>query len=107
MSSKQEQQTILIPMNLGSPSQYDAFIFPLMKMKRSGSRDQVDIVLETTLDELFKIRDMAGDSEELKSVFVNAKNSYDKLSWEKSMLQDQLEKTTFNPVKLVARYRSL
>ncbi|KAG1844320.1 hypothetical protein DFJ58DRAFT_731237 [Suillus subalutaceus] len=73
MSSEQERQTIVIPMNLGSPSQYDPSIFPLMKMKRIDNLDQVAIVIEATLDELFKIRDMAGNLTELESIFADTK----------------------------------
>lgn len=78
MPSEQERQTILIPLNLGSPSQYDRSIFPLMQMKRMNSLDQVDIVLEATMDELFKIREMAGNLKQLETVFVSAKQEYDK-----------------------------
>lgn len=105
MSSEQERQTVLIPMNLGSPSQYDRSMFPLMKMKRSGSRDQVDIVLEATLDELFKIRDMAGNLLELETVFVSAKAEYDRLKSERKELQNQ--KKSLHPIKWFSRYRSL
>jgi hypothetical protein len=102
--SEQERQTILIPLNLGSPSQYDRSIFPLMKMKRMGSLDQVDIVLEATMDELFKIREMAGNLKQLETVYRSAMNEYDKLKFKKEQLESQ--KTSFNPVKLFTTYRS-
>ncbi|KAG2040589.1 hypothetical protein BDR03DRAFT_1007794 [Suillus americanus] len=105
MSSEQEHQTILIPLNLGSPSQYDRSIFPLMKMKRMNDLDQVDIVLEATMDELFKIREMAGNLKQLDRVFVRAKEEYDKLKSKKEHLENQ--KTSFNPVKLFLTYRSI
>jgi hypothetical protein len=92
-------------MNLGSPSQYDRSMFPLMKMKRSNNTDQVDIVLEATLDELFKIRDMAGNLTELETIFVNAKEEYDRLQSQRKELETQ--KKSFNPVKLFSKYRSL
>ncbi|KAG1772592.1 hypothetical protein EV702DRAFT_1133422 [Suillus placidus] len=105
MSSEQERQTVLFPVNLGSPSQYDRSIFPLMKMKRMNSLDQVDIVLEATMDELFKIREMAGNLKELEKVYENAKDEYDKLNSKKEELENR--KTTFNPVKLFTTYRSI
>ncbi|KAG1901897.1 uncharacterized protein F5891DRAFT_1026024 [Suillus fuscotomentosus] len=105
MSPEQERQTVLIPMNLGSPSQYDRTIFPLMKIKRGCSLDQVDIVLEATLDELFKIRDMAKNLTELETVFVNAKEEYDRLKSGRKEVANQ--SASFSPVKLYSRYRSL
>lgn len=105
MSPEQERQTILIPMNLGFPSQYDRSMFPLMKMKHRGNQDQVDIVLEATLDELFKIRDMAGNVTELETIFVNAKNEYDRLDSARKELGAL--KTSFHPVKMFSKYRSL
>ncbi|KAG2148694.1 uncharacterized protein EDB93DRAFT_1144317 [Suillus bovinus] len=104
MSSEQERKTIIIPLNLGSPSQYDQSIFPLMKMKRMSSLDQVDIVLEATMDELFKIHEMAGDLKQLEAVFVSAKKEYDKLKLKKEGLENQ--KTSFNPLKVYSTYRS-
>ncbi|KAG1738037.1 hypothetical protein EDB19DRAFT_1716022 [Suillus lakei] len=106
MSSEQERQTVLIPLNLGSPSQYDRSIFPLMRMKHRDILDQVNIVLEATLDELFKMRDMAGNLTELETVFVNAKEEYDRLKSEKNELENQ-KTSPFNLPKLVSRYRSL
>jgi hypothetical protein len=78
MPPEQERQTILIPMNLGSPSQYDRSIFPLMKIKKMGGLDQLDIVLEATMDELFKIREMAGNLQQLETLHRSAMNEYDK-----------------------------
>ncbi|OJA10333.1 hypothetical protein AZE42_07350 [Rhizopogon vesiculosus] len=105
MSSEQQRQTLLIPMNLGSPSQYDRSIFPLMKMNDKGSLDQVDIVLEATMDELYRIRDMAGNLAELELVFQNAKSQYDKLLSQKEQLEKQ--KKSVNPLKLFSSYRSI
>jgi hypothetical protein len=105
MSSEQERQSIIIPLNLGSPSQYDPSIFPLLKMKRLSDLDRVDLALEATMDELFKIREMAGNPKQLDRVFVRAKEEYDKLKAKKEQLEDQ--KTSFNPVKLFSTYRSM
>lgn len=74
-------------------------------MKRRDNLDQVDIVLEATLDELFKIRDMAGNLTELETIFANAKKEYDRLQSERTELENK--KTSFHPVKLISRYRSL
>lgn len=49
-----------------------------MKMKDKDGLDQVDFVLEATMDELYKIRNMAGNLAELETVFQNAKSQYDK-----------------------------
>ncbi|KAG2338907.1 hypothetical protein BDR05DRAFT_968725 [Suillus weaverae] len=106
MSSEKERQTILFPVNLGSPSQYDRSIFPLMKMKRMNSLDQVDIVLEATMDELFKIREMAGNSKQLENVYKSAKHEYDLFKSKKEKLELENQKTSFNPVKLFSTYRS-
>ncbi|KAG1719662.1 uncharacterized protein EDB91DRAFT_1180142 [Suillus paluster] len=102
MSSDQERQTVFIPLKLGSASQYDRNIFPLMRMKRL---DQVDIVLEATMDELYKIREMAGNPTELETIFQTSKNQYDTLLSQKEQLHKQ--KKSFNPMKLLSAYRSV
>ncbi|OAX33045.1 hypothetical protein K503DRAFT_557710 [Rhizopogon vinicolor AM-OR11-026] len=76
-----------------------------MKIKNRGSLDQVDIVLEATMDELYKIRTMAGNLTNLETVFQNAKGEYDQLSSQKAQLESQ--KKSFNPVKLFSTYRSM
>lgn len=76
-----------------------------MKMKRSSSQDQVDVVLEATLDELFKIRDMAGNFTEVETIFRNAKDEFDKLELARKELGNL--KTSFHPMKMFSKYRSL
>jgi hypothetical protein len=71
------RQTLLIPLNLGSPTQYDRSVFPLMKVKGKNSIHQVDIVLEATLDEIYKIRQMVGNEENFQRLIRNAKAQYD------------------------------
>lgn len=104
MSSNFEQ-TIYIPISLGSKSQFDPSMFRLMKMKRSSTQDQVDVVLEATLDELFKIRDMAGNFTEVEAIFRNAKDEHDKLELARKELGNL--KKSYHPIKMFSRYRSL
>lgn len=47
-------------------------------MKNIDGMDKVDIVLEATMDELFKIREMAGNLKQLEKVHRSAMNEYDK-----------------------------
>ncbi|KAG2745898.1 hypothetical protein P692DRAFT_20836433 [Suillus brevipes Sb2] len=103
-SNSGQRQTIIIPIHLGSTSEYDRSMFPLMK--RSGSRDQTDVVLEATLDELFKIRDMAGDlTESIETIVANAKVEYDRLQSLRKELGNL--KKSYHPIKMFSKYRSL
>ncbi|KAG2051566.1 hypothetical protein BDR06DRAFT_1010284 [Suillus hirtellus] len=82
MPSESERQTFIIPVNLGTPAQYDPSIFPVMRVKDTSTLGQIGIVLEATLDEA----------------------SYDTLVLKREELQRQ--KKSFNPVKLFSAYRS-
>jgi hypothetical protein len=78
MPSPQDGPTYFIPVNLGSPARYDRSVFPLMKIKgKNPSLQEVDFVLEATLDEIFRMRDMAGNIDELQQLILQAKEEYD------------------------------
>lgn len=70
-------QTLLIPLDLGSATQYDRSVFPLMKVKAKTPLVKVDMVLEATLDEIYKIREMVGNEENFQRLIRNAKAQYD------------------------------
>jgi hypothetical protein len=91
-------------------------------MKDKGSLNQVDLVLEATMDELLNIRNMAGNLAGLEMLFQNAKSQYDKYGgvfcvlptyanrqWRLLSQKEQLEKQkkSVNPVKLFSSYRSI
>lgn len=108
MPSQQERQTYVIPVNLGPPTRYDQSIFPLMKLKgKSPSLQEVDFVLEATLDEIFRMRDMAGNINELQQLILDAKDEYDALNSEKIKLEQLGRKKSLNPIKLISTYRSI
>ncbi|KAG1717726.1 uncharacterized protein EDB91DRAFT_1189412 [Suillus paluster] len=104
MPSEPDRRTFVIPVNLGTPAQYDQSIFPLMRLKDKSSLAQVDVVLEATLDEVFKIRQMAADPTQVRDIVTATKVSYDKLVLERERLETQ--RKSFNPVKLFSAYRS-
>ncbi|KAG0696948.1 hypothetical protein DFH29DRAFT_948710 [Suillus ampliporus] len=106
MTSQQKRRTLLIPVNLGSPARYDRSIFPLMRVKgKSPSLQEVDFVLEGTLDEIFKMRHMAGNKVELQQLVLDAKDEYDALNSEKTELEER--RKSLNPIKLFSTYRSI
>ncbi|KAG1746006.1 uncharacterized protein EDB91DRAFT_1120156 [Suillus paluster] len=104
MPAEPDRRTLLIPANLGTPAQYDRSIFPIMRLKDKNTLGQIDIVLEATLDEVFKIRQMATDKKQLQELLAETKVEYDNLVAEKEKLQQQNK--SFNPVKLFSAYRS-
>ncbi|KAG2153110.1 uncharacterized protein EDB93DRAFT_1136680 [Suillus bovinus] len=104
MPSEPDRRTLLIPVNLGSPAQYDRSIFPLMKLKDQSGLAQADLVLEATLDEVFRIREMAADKTQFQDLLAATKLAYDKLVLERDRLEQQ--KKSINPVKLFSAYRS-
>ncbi|KAG1885164.1 hypothetical protein F4604DRAFT_1918824 [Suillus subluteus] len=104
MPSEPDHRTLLIPVNLGTPAQYDRSIFPLMRLKDQSGLAQADLVLEATLDEVFKIREMASDKTQVQDLVAATKIAYDKLVLERDRLEQQ--KKSINPVKLFSAYRS-
>ncbi|KAG1799167.1 uncharacterized protein BJ212DRAFT_1402272 [Suillus subaureus] len=104
MPSEPDHRTLLIPVNLGTPAQYDRSIFPLMRLKDQSGLAQADLVLEATLDEVFKIREMAADKTHVQDLVAATKLAYDKLVLERDRLEQQ--KKSINPVKLFSAYRS-
>jgi hypothetical protein len=77
MASQAGRRTLILPMDLGSPSQYEQSVFPLSRVQGQNTISQVDLVLEATLDEIFKIRQMVGNSENSQRLLQNAKAQYD------------------------------
>ncbi|KAG1725265.1 uncharacterized protein EDB91DRAFT_1087182 [Suillus paluster] len=106
MASRPKRQTLLFPFKLGSPSQYDKNLFPLSRVPQGKiSLNEVDFVLEATLDELVKIRKMVGDAEKSQRLIRNAKAQYDELMREKEKLDTQPK--SLNPMKIFSTYRSI
>lgn len=104
MPSEPDHRTLFIPVNLGTPAQYDRSIFPLMRLKDQSGLVQADLVLEATLDEVFKIREMAADKTQVQDLVAATKLAYDKLVLERDRLEQQ--KKSINPVKIFSVYRS-
>jgi len=48
-----------------------------MKVKAINPLNQVDIVLEATLDEIYKIHQMVGNEENVHRLIQSAKTQYD------------------------------
>jgi hypothetical protein len=92
-------------MDLGSPAQYEQSVFPISRVRKGSTIDKVDFVLEATLDEIFKIRQMVGNAENTKRLIDNAKTQYDELMSGKQKAQQQQKSR--NPFKIFAAYRSI
>lgn len=105
MPSEPDKRTLLIPVNLGTPAQYDRSIFPLMRLKDQSGLAQADLVLEATLDEVFKIHDMAADKTQFQDLVSATKLAYDKLVLERDRLEQQ--KKSINPVNLSISFDSV
>ncbi|KAG1906706.1 uncharacterized protein F5891DRAFT_1182116 [Suillus fuscotomentosus] len=75
-----------------------------MRLKDQSGLAQADLVLEATLDEVFKIHDMAADKTQFQDLVSATKLAYDKLVIERDRLEQQ--KKSINPVKLFSAYRS-
>lgn len=76
MPSQDGRQRLFIPADFGSPARYDPSIFPLLRVK--GNLHNVDLVLEATLDEIYRICHLAGNRDELQQVILEARQEYDK-----------------------------
>ncbi|KAG2338905.1 hypothetical protein BDR05DRAFT_968722 [Suillus weaverae] len=103
MAEQPTRRTLLLPMDLGSPAQYEQSVFPLSRVQGRSSIDQVDLFLEATLDEIFKIRQMAGDTENFQRLIYNAKKQYDELMIKK----EKQQRKSLNPFKIFSAYRSI
>jgi hypothetical protein len=77
MAEQPTRRSLLLPMDLGSPAQYEQSVFPISRVRKGSTIDKVDFVLEATLDEIFKIRQMVGNAENTKRLIDNAKTQYD------------------------------
>lgn len=105
MASQSTRRTLLFPINLGSPAQYEQSVFPLSRVQGKSTINQVDYVLEATLDEIFKIRQMVGNAENSQRLIHNAKAQYDELMSDKEKMERQ--RKSLNPVKVFSAYRSV
>jgi hypothetical protein len=105
MAKQPARQTLLLPMDLGSPARYDQSVFPLSRVQRKDTINQVDLYLEATLDETLKIRQMVEDAENFQQLIRNAKLQYDDLLLGKQEMEQQ--RKSLNPVKRFSAYRSV
>jgi hypothetical protein len=123
MAKQPARQTLLLPMDLGSPARYDQSVFPLSRVQRKDTINQVDLYLEATLDETLKIRQMVEDAENFQQLIRNAKLQYDEcvhtytysyhltdyntcsLLLGKQEMEQQ--RKSLNPVKRFSAYRSV
>ncbi|KAG1785383.1 uncharacterized protein HD556DRAFT_1450793 [Suillus plorans] len=102
-----EPRTLILPMDLGSLTKYEQSVFPLSRVQGKSCIDQMDIFLEATLDEIFRIRrfSQSGGIENSEHLVANAKKQYDDLMSDKQKIEHQ--KKTWNPVKKYSAYRSV
>lgn len=105
MAEQPTRRTLILPMDLGSPARYEQTIFPLSGVQVKGTVNQVNLYLQATLDELFKMHQMAGDKEKFKDLFYNAKTQYDDLIIDRNNMEQK--RKSLNPVKMFSAYRSV
>ncbi|KAG1848166.1 hypothetical protein C8R48DRAFT_410877 [Suillus tomentosus] len=105
MAKQPTRRTLLFPMDLGSPAQYERSVFPLSRVRGKSRINQMDLYLEATLSEIFKMRDNIGNAENSKRLLRNAKKQYDDLMVDKEKIQQQ--RKSLNPVKQFSAYRSV
>ncbi|KAG1868419.1 hypothetical protein F4604DRAFT_1927283 [Suillus subluteus] len=98
-------QTLLLPMDLGSPAQYEQSVFPLNRVQGKNAINQVDIFLEATLDEIFKICQMVGDAENFQWLICNAKLQYNDLLLGK--LEMERQRKSLNLITRFSAYCSV
>ncbi|KAG2353301.1 hypothetical protein BDR07DRAFT_1433746 [Suillus spraguei] len=91
MAEQPTRRTLVLPMDLGSPAQYEQTIFPLSRVRGTGTANQM--------------HQMAGNAERYKDLIHNAKTQYDLLvASRQKMAQNQ---KSLNPVKMFSAYRSV
>ncbi|KAG1806100.1 uncharacterized protein BJ212DRAFT_790965 [Suillus subaureus] len=105
MAEQPKRRTLLFPIDLGSPAQYDQSVFPLSKVQGKDTISEVNLYLEATLDEIFKISQMAGNAEDFQELIYDAKTQYDELIAGKKKIEQQ--RKSWNPVKKFSAYRSV
>lgn len=105
MAEQPKRRTLLFPIDLGSPAQYDQSVFPLSKVQGKDTISEVNLYLEATLDEIFKIHQMTGNAEDFQELIYNAKTQYDELILSRKKLEQQ--RKSLNPVKKFSAYRSV
>ncbi|KAG2074005.1 hypothetical protein BDR04DRAFT_1140864 [Suillus decipiens] len=105
MAEQPTRRTLLLPMDLGSPAKYEQSVFPLSRVQGKSTINQVDLVLEATLDEIFKIRQMVGNTENSQRLIHNAKAQYDQIMTDKGKIERQ--RKSLNPIKIFSAYRSV
>ncbi|KAG1863838.1 hypothetical protein F4604DRAFT_1031970 [Suillus subluteus] len=103
-SQPESPQTVFIPIKLGKAARYDPSIFPFMRVKNNSAIGLVDLALECTLDEIFKIREMVTDKKNFQDLVADAKFSYDNLRLQRDKLADR--RKSINPLKQLSAYRS-
>ncbi|KAL4072108.1 hypothetical protein J3A83DRAFT_4239048 [Scleroderma citrinum] len=99
--SSSTRKTVTIPLPLGSASDYDRMMFPVLRVK--GAKEKGDLYLQATLDEIIKIKDMAKNRGGYDHLLQNAKSQYDVLKKTQTKLQQR--PATLNPFKLFANQR--
>ena len=70
-----EHQALILPLRLGTVSNFDRSSFPLLKAK--GPLKEGTFFLELTLDEILQIRKMSQGRNDYNRLFKNAKDQYD------------------------------
>ena len=70
-----KRQAAVLPLRLGTVSNFDRSSFPLLKAK--GPLKEGTFFLELTLDEILQIREMSQGRNDYDRVFQNAKDRYD------------------------------
>ncbi|KAG2367124.1 hypothetical protein BDR07DRAFT_1479490 [Suillus spraguei] len=108
MAEQRTRQTLLLSMDLGSLAQYEQSIFPLSRVQGKGTTvDQVDLYLQATLNEIFKIRIITRDSENFQDLIYNAKTQYDELNTMLKTRKMEQQRKSLNPIKMFSAYRSV
>lgn len=75
--AEQPTRRTLPPMDLGSPAQYEQSMFPLSQVRGKNTIGQMDLFLEATLDEIFRIGRNEKNPENSQLLIKNAKTRYD------------------------------
>ncbi|KAG1901894.1 uncharacterized protein F5891DRAFT_1186917 [Suillus fuscotomentosus] len=105
MAKQPIRRTLLFPMDLGSLVQYQRSVFPISRVQRKGLIGEVDFFLESTLDEIFRMRNFVGNTKNFQLLIKNATTRYDDLMIDKQEIEQQ--RKSLNPVKKFSAYRSV
>lgn len=91
-------------MDLGSPAQYEQSAFLLNQMRGKNTIGRTDLFLQATLDEIFRMRGMEKNQEDVKLLVKNAKAQYDALLRNKRTIEQR--RKSLNPVTKISAYHS-